>query len=480
MIVLAATLAWRFFSAAGTDQRDPVSLAVLPFRVLNTAEAAHLGVGIPDALITRLANIRRIRVRSTNSILRYENREVDAREAGTALACDYLLTGTIQHALDRYRVNVQLLRVNDGSAVWGKVFEPARSDLLALQDELSEQVVNALSVQLSSEERERVYRRYTSNHEAYDLYLKGRNDLARRPREAIGFFDAALRLEGKYALAHAGKAIACAQIRIASSDPIETPQWEKCAKEEAQQALSLDPNLAEAHEAMAAYHRWSEFEWEDTIRESDAALNLNPSLFNPHRYRGDAFRHMGLLDLVEKEVLAARENDPASNAADGLRTATAVWDGRYADALEMPGTYSAIAFFHLNQPERALSMLQKLHGSTVAGRSADASRASILAAIGRKAEAQELLNTLTSTTYRDHHLAYGIGAAYAQLGNAPDAMRWLRKAVNEGFVCYPWYARDILLKPLAGDAEFKRLMQQMRSKWEENKARYGSKTQAPE
>jgi eukaryotic-like serine/threonine-protein kinase len=480
VIALTAAVVWRFSAGRTPEQRGPVSLAVLPFRVLDAADASHLGVGIPDALITRLANIRNIRVRSTNSILRYEKEEVDTRVAGTALACDYLLTGTIQQTSDRYRVNVQLLRVNDGSAVWGKVFEPPRSDLLHLQDELSEQVVRALSVRLSSEERERLYRRYTSNAEAYDLYLKGRNELARRRRAAIGYFDAALRVDGKYALAHAGKAIACALIRINDADPSEIAIWEKCAKEEAERALSLDPDLAEAHEAMAAFYRWSEFEWEDTIRESDAALNLNPSLYNPHRYRGDAFRHMGLLDLVEREVRAASENNPGRNPEDvGLLVASAFWDGRYSDAATSENAYSANAYFYLHQPERAISMLARLHNSSINGRRSDAGRASFLAAVGRKAEAQQLVDTLASTTYRDHHLAYSLGAAYAQLGNPAEAMRWLRKAVDEGFVCYPWYARDKLLKPLAADPAFQHMMQQMQRKWEENKRRYGSNTEAP-
>jgi hypothetical protein len=159
--------------------------------------------------------------------------------------------------------------------------------------------------------------------------------------------------------------------------------------------------------------------------------------------------------------------------------AAALWDGRYSDAIEADAGYSAQAFFYLDEPERAITMLAKKHSSNVNGRRSDGGRASFLAALGRKAEAQELLSTLISTTYKDHHLAYSIGAAYAQLGDLAEAVRWLRKAVGEGFACYPWYARDKLLKPLSGDAEFQRMMQQMRIKWEENKARYRSKTEAP-
>ena len=114
-------------------------MAVLPFRVLNAgSETAHLGIGMPDALITRLANIRQIRVRSTTGILAYEKQPIEPRQVAAALACDYLVTGTIQHIGERFRVNVQLLRGKDGVAVWGKRFDPSESDLLALQDAVSD------------------------------------------------------------------------------------------------------------------------------------------------------------------------------------------------------------------------------------------------------------------------------------------------------------------------------------------------------
>jgi TolB-like protein len=490
-LILAIAALWQMRRSGAATQRAPLALAVLPFRVLNSADANHLSVGLPDALITRLANIAKIRVRSTNSILAYEKGDIDPQKAGRALGCDFLLTGTIQQTTDRYRVNVQLLRAADGSAVWGKAFDPPRTDLLQLQDDLSEQVVTALSVQLSSAEQERVYRRYTSNAEAYDLYLKGRNLLARHNRDSIEYFDAALRIDSRYALAHAGKAVACAQIRINQSAPDETTAWEKCAKEEAQRALGLDPDLAEAHEAMAAFYRWSEFEWEKTIGESDAALKINPSLYNPHRYRGDAFRHMGLLDLVDKEIRSARENNPVPNPDDiNLLAAAALWDGRYSDAVNVDrraamgaamsgGAYASQAYFYLGETDRAIALYTHQNVSTVGGRRAVATRASFLAAVGREAEASDLLKTVSTATYKDHHLAYAIGAVYAQLGNAPEAVRWLRKAAVEGFICYPWYARDSLLKPLKGDAAFQQLLQELQSKWEENKIRFGSKTAVP-
>jgi tetratricopeptide (TPR) repeat protein len=115
---------------------------------------------------------------------------------------------------------------------------------------------------------------------------------------------------------------------------------------------------------------------------------------------------------------------------------------------------------------------------TVAGRRSDATRASFLAALGRKAEAESLLKRLLADSFRDHHIAYALGAAYAQLGNSDQAVGWLQKAAEWGFVCYPWYVRDTLLRPLEKARGFETLRQNLRKTWEINKARFGSRTEA--
>lgn len=492
MLVVIAFL-WRTRPAPIKPAPKPITLAVLPFRVLSGEDAKYLSIGIPYALITRVANIGQIRVRSTNSILHYENQNVEARDAGRALDCDYLLAGTVQSAGDRFRVNVQLLRTGDASAVWGKVYDLPRSDLLGLQDSVAEQVVTALRIQLTSAERERVYRRYTQNAAAYDLYLQGRSELLRRHEmAAVQKFEESLRIDPNYALAHAGLAIAFGLIRIGPSRPADVAQWERRSTEEARKALELDPNLAEAHEAMAAVYRWSEFDWDRVIEECNRALELNPSLYIPHRYRADAFRHLGLLDLVAPEIQAARENNPGPNRDDAIVVAAAVlWDGRFREVEEAvrqahgvggvlrPELYLAQAWFYLGQIAQAEAMAAELHADTAGGKVADAVRASFLAARGQRREAETLLASATARELKSHHLDYAVGVTYAQLGNQVEAVRWLRAAANAGFVCYPWYARDPLLKPLRGYPPFEQLEDDLRKNWETAKVRFGSHTTAP-
>ena len=488
LFLAAIGYVWRVRSGPVKNEAKRVALAVLPFRVLSGEDAKYLSVGIPDALITRVANISQIRVRSTNSILHYENQNVEAREAGRALECDYLLAGTVQSAGDRVRVNVQLLRTSDASAAWGKAYDLPRSDLLGLQDAVADQVVSALKIQLTATERERVYRRYTQNAAAYDLYLQGRSELARRHEiSAVEKFEQSLRIDPNYALAHAGLAIACGLIRIGPSPPADVAQWEHRSTAEARRALELDSNLAEAHEAMAAVYRWSEFDWERLIEESDRALELNPSLYIPHRYRADAFRHLGLLDLVSPEMRAAHENNPGPNTEDvGVLAAAALWDGRFRDvedvvrraqgvgAVLKPDLYLAQAWFHLGRIAPAEAMAADLHADTAGGKVADAVRASFLAARGQRRAAEQLLSSATARELKSHHLDYAVAETYAQLGNQAQAVQWLRRAADTGFVCYPWYARDPLLKPLRLDPAFERFEQELRKSWEAAKIRFGS------
>src|SRR5207247_5175855 len=157
-----------------------------------------------------------------------------------------------------------------------------RSDLLGLEDTIAGKIATALRVEISAAERERLYRRYTANPVAYELYLKGRAELARLTREstlaAVDAFESALHQDPNYALAHAGLAMSCALMRLRYASEGQVANWEERAHQEAQRALQLDANLAEAHEALAAVHRSAEFGWARVIGQArpGPALHRRP------------------------------------------------------------------------------------------------------------------------------------------------------------------------------------------------------------
>jgi len=467
------------------------TLAILPFRMLNASEEMNfLGVGIPDAIITRLANVRQIRLRPTSAILRYENKEVNLQEVGQSLGCDYVATGTVQQAGEQFRVNVQLTRTNDGTSLWGKHYDRPRADLLNLQDAIAEQVAAALQIKMSADEQARAYRRYTDNVAAYESYLRGRSQLVRYTKQstlaAIEAFEDAQRNDPDYVLAHAGLAMASAVMRIRFAPESEVESWSERAKSEANRALQLDPNLAEAHEALAAVYRNTEFDWERTLDESQRALELNPNLEQPHYYRAGAFYHLGLFELIEAEVRAGMEINP-SNRVEPLRTSGngALFSGNFKEAARLleeaqsisdgPVTdwYLAHAYYYLGERQRAEKLLAELRGSAQAEQRAKATLASFLAARGDRVQAAALLRKVAEGTYMDHHVAYATGVAYTQLGDYANARQWLRRAVDTGLPCYPWYEHDPLLEPIrSGDPEFKTFLAELKKSWEAAKARY--------
>jgi TolB-like protein/Tfp pilus assembly protein PilF len=471
--------------SAATASR-PVTLAVLPFRVLAPRPGDdYLALGIPDVIITRLASSHDVRVRPTSAILPYASEPVDARTAGRALAVRYVLTGTVARADSAVRVRAQLVTVDEGDAVWGREYRLATRDLSRLEDSVAADVAAALRLAPNTA-RARASTSPRAAGAAYDLYLEGRAHLARHreaeTRAAVAAFEGAIARDSAFALAHAGLATASAEMQLRFSSTEQAPEWGERAESEARRALQLNPALPEAHEALAAVYRKAEFDWHGTIVESRRALALNPSAAMPHFYVGGALYHLGLLDDAEREVRAGLEAQPVSDRVEALRTlgTVALAGGRYAEAVSLlqavqrmsdrpvSDPHLAAAYFYAGDAARAERLLEGLMDSPSgsAATRARAMLASILASRGDRARADSLVAAAERGTV-DHHVAYSLGAAYAQLGRPGDAVRWLRTAWDTGLRCYPWLARDPLLAPVRDTPEFRAMLAELKASWEQ-------------
>jgi serine/threonine protein kinase len=227
------------------------SLAVLPLKSLDAGEN-YLGMGIADAEIRRISQTGRVIVRPTSAVRRYLNEDTDALTAAKQLGVDSVLEGSIQHADDRLRVTVNLLRSSDGSSLWTDNFDLRMADIFTIQDTVSQQVAARLRLQLDASQQGRLTKQYTSNPIAYQFYLKGAYNLDQRTRGAgqlvpiaIDFFEKAIEADPNFALAHAQLASAYAT-RGVYLEPTQ-PAWVEHAKEEIKRAQDLDPELAETH-----------------------------------------------------------------------------------------------------------------------------------------------------------------------------------------------------------------------------------------
>jgi len=500
-IAVASIVVWTSRTAHRDADVPPAAtnrsaqLAVLPMRVLTEGENSTLmGIGIADAILTRLANVRSISIRPTSAILPFSAGGVDAAQAGRQLNVEHVLTGTVQRLGDVYRFNMQMLRVSDGAPEWGQQIDVRRSDLFTLEDQVSAQVVSVLQLRLSAVERERLSRRYTDNLAAYELYQEGRALLANYSdanlRQAMDRFRRALAIDPSYVLAEAGLAIASGIFSVRFAYEREALDWGRQAEEYAQRALARDPNLAEAHLALAsaAGTLYRNFDWPVAVREARTALAMNPSLDLAHSAIARAYYHVGLFDESRAESDAAEQRIAGTNVeVTRVRLANQLLAGHFEEARQFAQPlvarsdapafrqYYGLATFYTGDAARGKAILAETRRNGAPDVRSQASLAGLQAATGEKADASRTIAGVLAAGYMDHHVAYSLAVTAAQLGNVPDAMKWLRQASDTGFPCYPWFATDRLLDPLRGEAAFQSFMAGQRTRYEEARRRYLSR-----
>ena len=333
---------------------------------------------------------------------------------------------------------------------------------------------------------------HTQNAEAHALYVRGRDELARNlpstVAAAVAVFQGAVDRDPSDVLAHAGLAMASARTALFFAKEDEAPGWRKRAHEAAQRALQLDPELAQTHEALAAVFRSTEFDWRGTITESIAALDRDPTLDQPHLFLASAFMHLGLLDRAAAEAQTAMDMNQ-TNLAEALRVqgVAAMYASqseaavsilqRASAASKSPAEWNlAYAYYNAGQPENAETMLRQIGGGSARNqRRAQATLAGVLAAQRKETEARKLIDEVIAGSYRDHHVAYALGAAYAQLGMPSEALTWLRTARDSGFSCYPWFEADPLLAPMKESAAFRSFLDDFKQSWQMNRAQFAGR-----
>lgn len=450
--VLAAVVVWR--SASSAPPLSGTSLVVRPFGGAGGERTS--GLGLAHAIAARLGGQRLLIVRTD-----------------VAAPASLVLDGELAIDGDEVIVTARLQEPISGQVRWSERVRVRADQVYDAEAVIAERVAGALRLQLAASEQERLRRRYTTNAKAYGAYLTGRAALVQYTpegsRAAVEAFETALGVDPNYALARAGLAMACADEYLRFAPPAELDRWAERAETEARAALAIDPDLAEAHLARAMVARKREFDWHGAIGSSRRALVLNPNLPQAHLIIAAAYYHLGYME----EALIALDHGRRlggddvveSERIDGL---IALFSGRFAPALAhleevsrlssdvIGDTYLALAHFYSGRTDRGRTALEQLsnHRSATTAARAGAALAGVLATQGDATAAREHVQRVLAQDYRDHHVAYGLGAAYAQLGEPANAVHWLRIAADTGFPCAPWFDADPMLAPLRATADF--------------------------
>ena len=423
------------------------TIAVLPFRSLGRESGdEYLSLGMADALITRLGNLRQVITRPTSAVLKYSESGANPLAAGRELAVDALLEGRIQKLEDRIRVTVQLIRVSDGQPLWTEKFDEQFTNIFAVQDSISEQVARALALKLSPAEREQLTKRYTGNTEAFQLYLKGRYFWNKRSAEGLKkgseYFQRAIERDPGYALAYAGLADCYNLLSYYSSlSPKESFPKAKAA---ATRALELDESLAEAHASLALATICFDWDWPAAEREYQRALELNPNYATARQWYAEYLAAMGRQGEALAEIRRAGETDPLSlivAAGEGYIS----YYGRDFDAtirhsqkaLEMDPSFVPSHWFlgwgytQKGMFAQAIGAFQQAVALSGGASWALADLGHAYAMSGQTAQAREIIGQLEQKSRQQYVSPYEIALVYAGINEKEPALVWLRKAFED-------------------------------------------------
>jgi adenylate cyclase len=262
-----------------TELPEKPSIAVLPFANMSgDPEQEYFSDGITEDIITDLSKISGLFVIARNSVFRYKDKTVKPEEISRELGVRYLLEGSVRKAGRRVRITAQLVDAATAGHLWAERYDRDLEDIFAVQDEVTQKIVGALEVQLTQGERERVKRPPTSNLEAYEYFLRGREHHAHRTQEANAqaqaMFQRATELDPEFAAAHAW---------LGRTHVVEWLfQWNQdadCLEEalaNAQRAVALDESLPAAHETLGYVHL-AKREFERAVAEGERAVALDPN-----------------------------------------------------------------------------------------------------------------------------------------------------------------------------------------------------------
>jgi DNA-binding winged helix-turn-helix (wHTH) protein/tetratricopeptide (TPR) repeat protein len=462
----------------GLPDRTPIrSLAVLPFKSPgHVPEDDYLGLGVADALITRLSGLRQVIVRPTLSVRKYVTMEGSPDVIARELAVESILEGSIRRSGDRIRVTVQLISARDGAELWAEKFDERFTDVFTVEDRVSERVASALKIKLSEADIELLKKRYTVHPYAFQAYLKGRYYWNKRTRDGIKkgveHFDHAIEQDPLYALAYAG--LADCYSLLSMHGVLHPKEAFTRAKAAAVKALEIDDNLAEAHASLAYTNLYYEWDWTAAEREFRRSIDLNPNYATAHHWYHEYLVLQGRIAEATEEIKKAQELDPLSPAINAALVLPFLNSGQYDRGIEglkrvielEPGFYRGhwflgIAYVLVRQYEMAFKELQEAVLLSENGTRALATLGWAYAVAGMRERARTVMDELQCRMREQYVPPYSMAIILTALGEKDQALEWLERGYEAKDEWLTRLGIAIELDSLRSDPRFRSLIERV-------------------
>jgi TolB-like protein len=419
----------------------PGCIVVLPFANLSQdAHQDYFSEGLTDELISSLSRVKDLRVISRTTSMQYKGTQKDLRTIREETGASYIIEGSVRRHGNDLRITAQFIDAVRDLHIWSESYRGVIDNIFAIQESVAANIVDALRIKLTVDERDNLQKRFTENTEAYQLYLQGRYFWNKRNEEAlqtaIRYFENALQKDRHYALAWAG--LADTYNLLGEYTTRSRKELNPMAKAAAQQALAIDNQLAEAHISLASILMLGEWDWENAGKEFRIGLELNPGYATGHHWYAEWLLFHGRLEEAQREFAIATELDPISTAILKDQGMTYYYCGLYDKAIEtsiktleldpefITGyRLRSLAYHAMGMYDEAIAENERWGKLTGNETKTKLALANIYASAGRIEEAIKLTNEILDTQKLGGNDYRTMGHIYAALGNHDEAFKWL-------------------------------------------------------
>ena len=463
-------------TSTGSEKK---SVAILPFKNLGQdGNSSFYEFALADAVITELAQLRSLIVRPSSIISRYQGKDMDPREAGRDMRVQAVLTAGFLRSGERMRVTAQLIDVLTGEILWSDRIDADGGDILSIQDEIARQIVDGLRLELTETEQERLSRRATDNHEAWEEYLRGRDNFGRfifrtlsaeDCSAAIENFERAIQLDPDFALAYSGLG-ACYANRIFKAMG-EADDYTK-AEDAFNKASAIDPNVVESRVLNVMIHmaRGDKKKARAEISQlqkqfpNDAPLYFVKGVI--HRLDGEyeeslkAFEKLSRLDPAARAISAYNRARIFLYKKEFRQAISEIERGEKAEPDHpMLKIFRSVIYFYRGDADQAVELMAGIIEKHPNMEGIKPLYAMFLAGSGQPEKARrQLTENSLAISKTDHDSAYWTASTYSLLGEKELALQWFGRAIKLGNENKPHFEGDKNLDPIRDDPRFVELM----------------------
>ena len=449
---------------------DDKSIAVLPFvNMSSDQEQEYFSDGMSEELLNLLSQVPDLKVIARTSSFAFKGKDIKVEQIAKELNVAHVLEGSVRKSGNKVRITAQLIRTADSTHLWSETYDRPLDDIFAVQDEIANAIVQALQIRLAGGELSR-RKGGTQNLEAYQLYLRGVSALNQNTRSSLDaagdYLEQATKLDPSYGMAWVG--LARYVILKTENGWMDAREGFERARQLAQHALKLSPELAEAHARLQSVYQTFDWDWAAAESEGQRALAIDPTNQIALLQAGNLSAALGRWDDAERQLSAALVRDPLNTYAIFNLGSTYYVAGRFEESESMyrklldlaPDFYWTRSYFGKTllaqgKVEAALAMVQE-----------DVDEGSrlwvlpiVLQAAGHQGEADEALKALIAQLADT--CAFWVAQNYAYRGDHDRALQWLDRAYQQKDAALIEIVGEPLFKNMADDPRFKAFLRKM-------------------